>query len=62
MPTMKLSREFVRRLVRAYDQDLIQLINTTPEHPGGDWATKDLMLCEDIREMSFDPFLQHIEF
>jgi len=59
---MKVSREFIRRLVRAYEQDLIELINTTPEHPGGDWAAKDLMLCEDIREMSFDPFLQHIEF
>jgi len=59
---MKVSREFMRRLVRAYEQDLIQLINTTPDHPGGDWATKHLMLCEDIRDMTFDPFLQHIEF
>jgi len=52
----------MRRLVRAYEQDLIQLINTTPDHPGGDWATEHLMFCEDIREMTFDPFLQHIEF
>ena len=62
MTTAKVSREFIRRLVRAYEQDLIQLINTTPDHPGADWATEHLMLCEDIREMTFDPFLQHIEF
>jgi len=62
MTTAKVSREFIRRLVRAYEQDLIQLINTTSDHPGGDWATEHLMLCEDIREMTFDPFLQHIEF
>ena len=62
MTTTKVSREFIRRLVRAYEQDLIQLINTTPDHPGADLATEHLMLCEDIREMTFDPFLQHIEF
>ena len=62
MTTVKVSREFMRRLLRAYEQDLIQLINTTPDHPGGDLATKDLMTVEDIREMTFDPFLQHIEF
>jgi len=31
-----LDRNFMRRMIRAYEQDLLQLVNETPDHPGGD--------------------------
>ena len=59
---MKVSREFMRRLVRAYEESLIEIINTVPEELQQDQWTEDLMRVQDIREMTYDPFLQHIEF
>ena len=59
---MKLSREFMRRLVRAYEESLTEIINNVPEELQQDQWTEDLMRVQDIREMTYDPFLQHIEF
>ena len=59
---MKVTREFVRRLVRAYEESLIEIINNVPEELQQDQWTEDLMRVQDIREMTYDPFLQHIEF
>jgi hypothetical protein len=36
----------MRRMIRAYEQDLLQLLNETPNHPGGDWAKNDLTTLE----------------
>jgi len=46
-------RDFMRRMIRAYEQDLIQLINQTPDHPGGDWAKDDLATLEYLRSKTF---------
>ena len=52
----------MRRLVRAYEESLTEIINNVPEELQQDQWTEDLMRVQDIREMTYDPFLQHIEF
>ena len=58
----KVDRDFMRRMIRAYQQDLLQLINKTPEHPGGDWAKDDLMVIEYLQSKTFSRFNQTIKF
>jgi hypothetical protein len=58
----KVDRDFMRRMIRAYQQDLLQLINQTPEHPGGDWAQDDLMLIEYLQSKTFSRVNQSIKF
>jgi hypothetical protein len=58
----KLDREFMRRMIRAYEQDLLQLVNETPEQPGGDWALEHLSMLEDLRTKTFSKFDQTISF
>ena len=55
-------RDFMRRMIRAYEQDLIQLINQTPDHPGGDWAKDDLSQLEYLRTKTFSTDTQTITF
>lgn len=58
----KVDRDFMRRMIRAYQQDLLQLINQTPEHPGGDWAKDDLMMIEYLQSKTFSRVNQSIKF
>ncbi len=58
----QLDREFMRRMIRAYEQDLLQLVSETPEHPGGDWAHEHLTMLEDLRAKTFSSFEQTITF
>jgi len=58
----KVDRDFVRRMIRAYEQDLLRLINETPEHPGGDWANEHLRMIEQIRSQTFSKFDQTLRF
>jgi hypothetical protein len=55
-------REFMRRMIRAYEQDLLQLINETPDHPGGDWAKDQLTQLEYLRAKTFSNTMQTITF
>jgi hypothetical protein len=57
-----LDREFMRRMIRAYEQDLLQLVNETPDHPGGDWATEHLQTLELLRQQTFSKLKQSITF
>ena len=57
-----LDREFMRRMIRAYEQDLLQLVNETPDHPGGDWAREHLQMIELLRQQTFSPLKQSITF
>ena len=57
-----LDREFMRRMIRAYEQDLLQLVNETPDHPGGDWARGDLKTLELLRQQTFSKLKQSITF
>ena len=58
----KVDRDFMRRMIRAYQQDLLKLVNETPEHPGGDWAQDDLQLIEYLQSKTFSRFNQTIKF
>jgi hypothetical protein len=58
----KVDRDFMRRMIRAYQQDLLQLIKETPEHPGGDWAKDDLAMIEYLQSKTFSRFNQSIKF
>ena len=58
----QLDREFMRRMIRAYEQDLLQLVSETPDHPGGDWAVEHLTMLEDLRSKTFSSFEQTITF
>jgi hypothetical protein len=58
----QLSRDFMRRMIRAYEQDLMQLVAETPDHPGGDWAVEHLTMLEDLRAKTFSSFEQTITF
>jgi hypothetical protein len=58
----KLDRDFMRRMIRAYEQDLLQLVAQSPEHPGGDWAQDHLHIIEQIRQQTFSQFVQTITF
>lgn len=58
----KVDRNFMRRMISAYQQDLLKLINETPDHPGGDWAQEDLQLIEYLRTKTFSSFNQTITF
>jgi len=55
-------RDFMRRMIRSYEQDLLQLINETPDHPGGDWAKDDLKQLEYLRLKTFSDNTQTITF
>jgi hypothetical protein len=55
-------RDFMRRMIRAYEQDLLQLINQTPDHPGGDWAKDNLATLEYLRSKTFSNDKQTITF
>ena len=55
-------RDFMRRMIRAYEQDLLQLLNETPNHPGGDWAKNDLTTLEYLRTKTFSDTTQTITF
>jgi len=55
-------RDFMRRMIRAYEQDLLQLIRETPDHPGGDWAREDLAKLEELRNQTFSPLAQTVSF
>ena len=57
-----LDRNFMRRMIRAYEQDLLQLVNETPDHPGGDWAKNDLTTLEYLRTKTFSDTTQTITF
>ena len=57
-----LDRDFMRRMIRAYEQDLLQLVNETPDHPGGDWAQEHLQTLELLRQQTFSPLKQSITF
>lgn len=57
-----LDREFMRRMIRAYEQDLLQLINQTPDHPGGDWAHEHLSILNKLRSATFSSFTQTVTF
>ena len=52
----------MRRMIRAYEQDLLQLVNQTPNHPGGDWAKDDLATLEQLRGNTFSSFEQTITY
>ena len=52
----------MRRMIRAYEQDLMQLVADTPDHPGGDWAAEHLTMLEDLRAKTFSSFEQTITF
>jgi len=58
----QLDREFMRRMIRAYEQDLLQLVNETPDHPGGDWAREHLAKLEELRGLTFSSFTQTVTF
>ena len=58
----KVDRDFMRRMIRAYQQDLLKLVNETSEHPGGDWAQEDLQLIEYLQSKTFSRFNQTIKF
>jgi len=59
---ISMSRTFMRRMIRAYEQDLLQLIRETPDHPGGDWAREDLAKLEELRNRTFNPLAQTVSF
>ena len=58
----ELDRDFMRRMIRAYEQDLLQLLNETPDHPGGDWAQDHLVKLENLRSATFSSFKQTVTF
>ena len=58
----KVNRDFMRRMIRAYQQDLLKLVGETTEHPGDDWAQEDLMLIEYLQSKTFSRFNQTIKF
>jgi hypothetical protein len=58
----QLDRDFMRRMIRAYEQDLLQLVSETPDHPGGDWAREDLDKLEELRNQTFSPLAQTVSF
>ena len=55
-------RDFMRRMIRAYEQDLLQLISETPDHRGGDWAKDHLATLEYLRGKTFSSFEQTITY
>jgi hypothetical protein len=57
-----LDRDFMRRMIRAYEQDLLQLVNQTPDHPGGDWAHDHLNMLNKLRSATFSSFTQTVTF
>lgn len=57
-----LPRDFMRRMIRAYEQDLMQLVAETPDHLGGDWAQRDLTTLENLRGKTYSSFEQTITF
>ena len=59
---MHIERDFMRRMIRAYEQDLMQLVSETPDHPGGDWANEHLTILENLRDRTFSKFEQTITF
>jgi hypothetical protein len=58
----QLDRDFMRRMIRAYEQDLLQLVSETPDHPGGDWAREHLAKLEELRSQTFSPLAQTVSF
>jgi hypothetical protein len=52
----------MRRMIRAYEQDLLQLVSETPDHPGGDWAREHLAKLEELRTQTFSPLAQTVSF
>jgi hypothetical protein len=55
-------REFMRRLIRSYEQDLVKLKSESAEYPGKDWVDDDLKRLTRLRDASFSKFTQTIHF
>lgn len=57
-----LDREFMRRMIRAYEQDLLQLVDEDNPHPNHAQIVDHLNILELLREFTFSPFQRSITF
>ena len=52
----------MRRMIRAYEQDLLSVLNAPEPHPDEHRIHKHLERLEELRRRTFDPFEQTITF
>lgn len=58
----RLDREFMRRMIRAYEQDLLMLVDDEDPHPDDDRIRAHLQLLEELRAHTFSPFEHTVVF
>ena len=57
-----LDRNLLRRMIRAYEQDLLQIVNGKDQHPNHAQIEADLRLLDELRVQTFSPLAQTITF
>ena len=57
-----LDREFMRRMIRAYEQDLLMLVDHDDPHPDHAQIMDHLNILELLRQKTFSPLKQSITF
>jgi LmbE family N-acetylglucosaminyl deacetylase len=57
-----LDREFMRRMIRAYEQDLLQLVDEDDPHPDHARIMEHLDILALLRSQTFSRFQQTITF
>ena len=62
MANKRVTREFIRRMAESYEERMTEVINNVPDCFQKEEWTEDLMLAQDLKEMTHDPFLNCIEF
>ena len=57
-----LDRNFMRRMIRSYEQDLLEIVRGESEHPNHAQIEADLRLLDELRGQTFSPLAQTITF
>ncbi len=58
----QIDRNFMRRMIRSYEQDLLEIVHGECEHPNHAQIEADLRLLNELRSQTFNPLAQTVSF
>jgi hypothetical protein len=58
----QIDRNFMRRMIRSYEQDLLEIVRGECEHPNHAQIEADLRLLDKLRGQTFSPLAQTVSF
>jgi hypothetical protein len=58
----QIDRNFMRRMIRSYEQDLLEIVRGECEHPNHAQIEADLRLLNELRSQTFNPLAQTVSF